>query len=174
MKVLIAVASKHGSTREIALAITRELQGADIAVDILDLAAGEITNIGGYDAIILGSAIYAGNWLPEAKLFAQKYHDELSRLPVWIFSSGPLGADNPQPHDDPEKLAVPMGQVRARDHRVFVGKVDPAELGLGERLIVKMVRAPKGDFRDWEEIKGWGRQIATQLHAEVTPAGVTI
>src|SRR5687767_14851595 len=100
MKVLIAVASKHGSTRDIAQAIGQELQATNIAVEVLDLTKGDVKDVGSYQAVILGSAIYAGNWLPEAKQFAQKHREELSSLPVWLFSSGPLGADNPQPHDD--------------------------------------------------------------------------
>jgi menaquinone-dependent protoporphyrinogen oxidase len=167
MKVLIAVVSKHGSTREIAQAISEELQAANIAVDILNLAKGEIADVENYDAVLLGSAIYAGNWLPEAKKFAQKHQDELSSLPVWLFSSGPLGADNPQPQDDPEKLSLSLGQVKAREHHVFAGKLDSAELGLAERVMVKMVHAPGGDFRDWDDISDWGREIAKQLHAEV-------
>jgi menaquinone-dependent protoporphyrinogen oxidase len=173
MKVLIAVASKHGSTREIAQAVGDEVQKANIAVDILDLAKGGTTNVSDYDAVILGSAIYAGSWLPEAKQFAQKHHEELSSLPIWLFSSGPLGADNPQPHDDPEKLALSMGQVKARDHHVFVGKLDSAQLGLAERLMVKVVHAPGGDFRDWDEVSAWGREIARQLHSEVATGSAT-
>ena len=173
MKVLIAVASKHGSTREIAQAISEELQEANIAVEILDLTKGEIADVGSYHAVILGSAIYAGSWLPEAKQFAQKHNTELASLPVWLFSSGPLGADNPQPHDDPEKLALSLGQVKVREHHVFVGKLDAADLRLGERLIVKMVHAPGGDFRDWEEVSNWGRSIARQLHSEVAAVNTT-
>jgi menaquinone-dependent protoporphyrinogen oxidase len=167
MKVLIAVASKHGSTREIAGALSEELQAAHIAVDLRDLASGEIADVGNYAAVILGSAIYAGNWLPAAKQFAQQHQDALASLPVWLFSSGPLGTDNPQPHDDPEKLALALGPVRPREHHVFVGKLDSAALGLGERLLVKMVHAPSGDFRDWEAVRNWGREIAQQLHSEV-------
>ena len=112
MKVLIAVASKHGSTREIASAIGQELKVTNITVEVVDLTKGEVADVGSYQAVILGSAIYAGNWLPEAKQFAQKHHDELANVPVWLFSSGPLGTDNLQPHDDPEKLALSMGQVK--------------------------------------------------------------
>src|SRR5689334_2159240 len=131
MKVLIAVASKHGSTREIAEAIGEELRSAGLEVDLKNVA--DVVQLRGYVAAVLGSAIYAGNWLPEAKAFAQRFHAELGTLPVWLFSSGPLGAPNPQPHDDPDKMAMPMKDVAVRDHRIFVGKLDPSELGLAER-----------------------------------------
>ncbi len=161
MKVLVMVASKHGSTREIAEAIAEELRSENLAVDLQE--AGDVGDIAGYDAVILGSGIYAGNWLPAAKQFAERHRAELAKLPVWLFSSGPLGTDDPQPHDDPQKLAAPMGEVQVRDHRVFVGKLDKSKLGLGERVITKVVKAPEGDFRDWEAIRDWARVIASTL-----------
>jgi menaquinone-dependent protoporphyrinogen oxidase len=161
VKVLVAVASKHGSTREIAGAIAEELRESNLEADLRDVA--QVKEIDAYDAIVLGSGIYMGRWLPEAQKFVACHHAEFSRIPVWLFSSGPLGAENPQPQDDPKKLAAPMGWVVPRDHRVFVGKLDTATLGLVERLMAKAVKAPAGDFRNWDEIRQWARQIAVEL-----------
>jgi menaquinone-dependent protoporphyrinogen oxidase len=161
MKILVAVASKHGSTREIAEAITEELRNSSLDVDLHDV--NEVRDISHYNAIILGSAIYVGSWLPEAKRFAEQYQEGLLKVPVWLFSSGPLGVENPRPPDDPDKLASAVGEVRARDHKVFVGQLDPAKLGLGERLLAKVVGAPAGDFRDWDAIRVWARGLATEL-----------
>jgi menaquinone-dependent protoporphyrinogen oxidase len=58
-----------------------------------------------------------------------------------------------------------MNKVAARDHKVFVGKLDPADLGFGQRIAVKWLRIPYGDFRNWDDIRGWAREIATELHA---------
>ena len=102
-----------------------------------------------------------------ANRFVPQAQHALASFPVWLFRSGPRGTENPQPNDDPEKLALALGPVRPREHHVFVGKLDSAALGLGERLLVKMVHAPGGDFRDWEAINDWGREIARQLHSEV-------
>ena len=168
MRVLVAVASKHGGTRGIAEAIAEELRAAGPAVDLRE--AGEVGDLAGYDAVVLGSAIYAGTWLQEARQFAERHHAELSRLPVWLFSSGPLGAPDPQPHDDPDKLAAPLGDVAARDHRVFAGKLDPADLSFGERLIAKVVRAPSGDFRDWDAMRAWAHEIGAALAESRTAA----
>src|SRR5947209_19655027 len=99
MKVLIAVASKHGSTREIAEAIAEELRQAASTVDLHEVEM--VDTLIGYDAVILGSAIYAGNWLPEARHFAEQHPVLLAQVPLRVFSSGPLGAPDPQPHDDP-------------------------------------------------------------------------
>ena len=164
MRVLVTVASKHGSTREIAEAVADELRNQKLSVDVQD--AGDVRDIAGYEAVILGSAIYAGNWMPEAKTFAEHFRAELANLPVWLFSSGPLGEGDPQPQDDPIQLSQPMGEVETRDHQVFVGKLDPDTLGFAERLIAKAVRAPWGDFRDWDAIRAWARTIATGLLAD--------
>ena len=80
-----------------------------------------------------------------------------------MFSSGPLGAENPQPHDDPQQLAASLGELPVRDHKVFVGKLDTSDLGIAERVIAKVVRAPIGDFRNWDAIRAWAHEIAAGL-----------
>jgi menaquinone-dependent protoporphyrinogen oxidase len=167
MKILVAVASKHGSTREIADVIAEELRYDAIDADLEDVS--EETRLRGYDAVVLGSAVYMGNWLPEARNFVEHHRVALSKVPVWLFSSGPLGTDDPQPHDDPNKIVVPMDKILPRGHKVFVGKLDPTDLGFGERFAAKLVHAPYGDFRDWDGVRTWAREIATELHA-LTPA----
>jgi menaquinone-dependent protoporphyrinogen oxidase len=166
VNVLVAVASKHGSTVEIGEAIAEELRAAGHTAEAR--LVGEVEGLAGYDAVVLGSAVYMGSWLPEARQFAEEYHSQLEKVPVWIFSSGPLGTDDPQPHDDPARFAAPMGDVPVRDHKVFVGKLAPDGLGLAERLATKMVHAPYGDFRDWNDIREWARGIGEQLGAADT------
>jgi menaquinone-dependent protoporphyrinogen oxidase len=162
VKILVAVASRHGGTRGIAEAIAAELRTQNLAVDLHDIQ-DILIDVSQYDATILGSAVYAGNWLPEAKHFVGLNRLELSRLPVWLFSSGPLGTDNPQPQVDPGKLVTNIGDVAVRDHKVFAGRLDPAGLGLGERLMSRVVGAPAGDFRDWDEIRVWARGVASEI-----------
>jgi menaquinone-dependent protoporphyrinogen oxidase len=164
MKVLVAVASKHGSTREIAETIAQELQASGLSVDLREV--GEVTHLDGYDAVVLGSAVYAGHWLLDAKHFAERLTNQLLELPVWLFSSGPVGDVDPQPLDDPNQLAASMADVKVRDHHVFVGKIDFARLGWAERMVVKAFKSPIGDFRDWNEIRDWARGIAYELRAE--------
>ncbi|HYI15046.1 MAG TPA: flavodoxin domain-containing protein [Thermomicrobiales bacterium] len=163
MKVLVTGASKHGNTREIANGIAEELRAAGLDADLRE--AGSVTSLDGYDAVVLGSAIYMGSWLPEAKHLVERFQPQLVALPVWLFSSGPLGADEPQPAGDPGQIPGLMEQTQARGHRVFTGKLDRAELGFGERLITTMVHAPDGDFRDWEAIRGWADDVAVELKA---------
>ena len=169
MNILVAVASRHGSTREIAEAIADELRKSGHAIDVRN--AAEVGDAEMYDAVIIGSAVYMGNWLPEASHFVDRNQKSLAAVPVWLFSSGPVGREDPQPKGDPIHLDKLMEAAQARGHRIFVGKLDKSSLGRGERLIAKMVRAPEGDFRDWEAIHGWTREIVTALQAPVLTHG---
>ncbi|MDB5059115.1 MAG: protoporphyrinogen oxidase [Chloroflexi bacterium] len=167
MNILIAVASRHGSTREIADMIAQELRDSGHAVEVHN--ADEVRDVERYDAAVVGSAVYMGSWLAEARRFVEQNRTTLLSVPVWLFSSGPLGED-PQPPGDPAHLDELMQATKARDHRVFVGKLNKSNLGFGERLAVKMVKAPEGDFRDHEAICGWAREIALALPPS-TPRG---
>jgi menaquinone-dependent protoporphyrinogen oxidase len=167
MKFLIAVTSKYGSTREIADEIAKTLQNEGFTVDIC--GAGDVSGVSGYDGVILGNAVYAGSWLPEARQLIERTRVQLAMLPVWVFSSGPLGGENPMPHDDPDKLAAPLDGLPVRDHHVFVGKLDFDHLKLPERLLAKAVHAPEGDFRNWDDIRGWAREIAHEFWENAKP-----
>jgi menaquinone-dependent protoporphyrinogen oxidase len=160
MKVLVAVASKHGSTIEIAEAIAGEMGAMGIDAKARELET--VTDLDGFDAVVLGSAIYMGRWLPEARRFADEHSFALRQVPVWLFSSGPIG-DPPKPNGVvPDVESVATG-LRAREARTFAGRLDPAELGFGERLVAKAVRAQAGDYRAWDEIRAWARSIGAAL-----------
>ncbi len=163
MNILIAVASKHGSTVGIGELIAAELRSMDINAEPRDLT--EVTEFGSYDAAIVGSAVYMGRWMSEAIEFVRRHEAALRQIPVWLFSSGPLGEDQPQPPGDPQHLDELMVTARARGHRIFSGRLNKDHLGLGERLIVKAVHAPSGDFRDWDAIREWALEIGTELLA---------
>lgn len=166
MNILVAVASRHGSTHEIAGVIAEELGKRGYAVHVR--GAADVEDAAPYDAVIIGSAIYMGNWLPEARHFVERNQARLAQVPVWLFSSGPLGEEDPQPRGDPAHLDELMQAAPACGHRIFAGKLDKHSLGIGERLVVRAVKAPEGDFRDWEAIRGWAREIAAALQS---PAG---
>ncbi len=158
MNILVAVASRHGSTHEIADALARELATAGHTVDVHTVE--DSPTVDGYDAAVIGSAVYMGKWLPQAVQFVGRHQAQLAAMPVWLFSSGPLGSDDPQPKGEPARLDQLMGRTGARGHRMFVGKLDKHELGFGERFIVRALGAPGGDFRDWAAINVWADEIA--------------
>lgn len=163
MKILVAAASKHGSTLEIAEAIGAELRRAGFTVDVRN--AAQKSSLAGYDAAVLGSAIYMGSWLAEARNLLTENQVALAQMPVWLFSSGPLGAENPQPVGDPQQVPELLALVQARGHQNFVGKLEKSSLGMGEKMMVKAVKAPYGDFRDWQAITAWAREIAAVLQS---------
>src|SRR4051812_45492362 len=161
MNILIAIASRHGSTEGIAEVLAHELRAAGHTVTVR--AADDPADVPPYDAAIIGSAIYAGNWLPAATAFVEDEQVRLAAVPVWLFSSGPLGAEDPPPPGEPKQLADVQAATGAREHSIFAGKLDKHDLNLAERLITHVVGAPEGDFRDWEAIRAWAREIAAAL-----------
>lgn len=160
MKVLVSAGSKHGSTLEIAQAIGDEL--ARFGHEAKVAPPEDVEGLSGIGAAVIGSGVYAGHWLPTARQLVEKNAARLAEVPVWLFSSGPLG-DPPKPEEDPVDVAGLMTMVKAVDHRVFSGRIDLGRLGFGERAVVKALRAPVGDFRDWEIITAWAAEIAAAL-----------
>jgi menaquinone-dependent protoporphyrinogen oxidase len=164
MNVLIVVASKHGGTRGIGEAIADELRAHEIGAEVR--AAAAAPPVAGYDAVVLGSAVYMGRWLPEVRRFVDANRAALAGVPAWLFSSGPLG-DPPVPAGDAKEVTELLSATGARGHRSFAGRLDPGELGLAERLVAKAVHAPPGDFREWGAVRGWARDIAAAVRGEV-------
>lgn len=162
MKVLVTAASKHGATAEIGEAIGKQLVEHGLSVHVAD--PEDVTDLVGYDAVVLGSAVYAGHWLGPAKELLDRLEDELAARRVWLFSSGPVG-DPPKPDEDPVDVEIAMRMTRAEEHRVFSGRLDKRLLGFAERAVIVALRAPTGDYRDWDEIAAWADRIAEQLDA---------
>jgi menaquinone-dependent protoporphyrinogen oxidase len=160
MKLLIAVSSKHGSTREIAGAIGEIVRDAGVQVAVVD--AQDVESVAPYDALIVGSALHWGRWMGPARDLVNGSADALRTRPVWLFSSGPLGQGIVDPADAAEGMKL-LELVGAREHRVFAGKADKQVLGFVERRIVSMVKSPWGDHRDWPAIRAWAMSIATEL-----------
>lgn len=161
MNILVAYASKHGSTRQIAETIATVLRLAGNDVDLSDVATVE--DVDDYDAVVLGSAVYGGTWYRPAREFVGRQAFKLARRPVWLFSSGPIG-DPPKPDaDQAVQISQYMVKTHAKEHQLFNGKLDKHQLTFAERAIVLAVHAKEGDFRDWEAIRAWSAHIATRL-----------
>lgn len=160
--VLVTFASRHQATQEIAEAIARALVDRDIAAEVRPV--GQVIDVGDYDAVVLGSAVYMNRWLGEARRFAQLHASALSSMPVWLFSSGPLGRPG---HEIPPGQAADVPVLRrltsAVDHRTFGGRLEMKTLHFAERAIVRTVHVPEGDSRDWDAIDRFAGRIAEQL-----------
>src|ERR1700716_3125045 len=158
MRVLVTYASKHGSTAQVAERISLALIETGIEAEVIPV--GDVGFVGGYDAVVLGSSVYFGKWMAEAVRFADQNRTDLAGRPVWLFSVGPLVT---QPRPDPAERVLLKASIKAVDHHLFAGALKVAELSFVERVIVKGVKAPAGDFRDWNEIASWGAKIAQHL-----------
>jgi menaquinone-dependent protoporphyrinogen oxidase len=164
-KVLVTFASSHGATAEIAQVIGTVLRDNQLVVDVKRIE--DIKETSSYDAIVLGSAIYVGEWMPLAKDFLLEHANTLKNQCVWLFSSGPTGDGNPVELLDgallPQSLEEVVALIQPREVVVFGGKIDLRRLRKSERVIVKAADVPKGDFRNWHAIKFWAQQIADAL-----------
>ncbi|MHA6781937.1 flavodoxin domain-containing protein [Pseudonocardia saturnea] len=160
--VLIAVAGRHGATAEIAEEIAGVLRAEVPAAEVDVRDAADPGDLSGFDAVLVGSGIYLGRWLPAARHLVERHRTELAAVPVWLFSSGPVG-DPPLPVDDLTEVAELGATVDARGHRVFAGRLDRSDLAWTERLAVRAVHAAEGDFRDHDDIRSWAAQVAADL-----------
>lgn len=167
MKVLVTAASRHGSTAEIAAIIASVLEASDITAEALPPES--VGSVVGYDAVILGSAVYGGQWLEPARDFVGRHADELATRPVFLFSSGPLGYPARPSSEPADAVAVEL-RTGAMDLQVFPGRLDGRVLSLPERRSAVQTRAPYGDFRPWDDIIAWTREIARYLHEESATA----
>lgn len=170
MKVLVCAASRHGATTEIAKAIADALTTEGIEAEVR--RPEDVATVAGYDGVVLGSGVYAGRWLGPVKELIERESGTLATLPVWLFSSGPLG-DPPRPEQGPEDVELLRKRTKALDHRTFAGRIDKRELGIAEKAIFAVVRAPEGDFRPWPAISQWASDIAGAMRARSGASATT-
>ncbi|MFI7581525.1 flavodoxin domain-containing protein [Kocuria kalidii] len=175
MRILVGHASAHGSTAEIAQRIADVLRGEGRSVDVGPV--GQIGGPGGYDAVVLGSAVHSQAWLPEATEFVHRHRDELVSRPVWLFSVGmsaalPRAVRGAARAGQNRRLAeVLRDVVRPRGHLLVSGATRASDFPPWVSLLFRGVGAHFGDHRDWAEIEAWARQIAQELDARSVAGG---
>lgn len=161
MKLLVAYASKYGSTAEIAEVVAQELQKREVEVEVKPV--GQVNNLEGYDGFVIGSALYAGGWLKPAADFLRSHEEILAGRPVWLFSSGPTGEGDPNEILGgwiiPEDLTGTVERIKPREIMLFHGKIDLEKLSSGEKMVIQSVKATVGDYRDWLVIRSWARLL---------------
>ena len=111
--------------------------------------------------------MYAGRWREPARDWVGAHAAALRERPVWLFSSGPIGSP-PFPPDEAHDVHPLTQLVGARGHQVFAGRLDKDLLSFGERAMVTAMRAPLGDFRDWDAVRAWAAQVAGELRGLLT------
>ena len=172
-QVLVTYATKYGATAEIAEKIGQVLGQAGLRTDVLP--TDRVSNLSSYKAVVLGSAVYIGRWRKEAATFLKANEKVLAEQLVWLFSSGPTGEGNPvelmEGWHFPKALQPIADRIRPRDIAVFHGAINMKKLNLIEKWMINKVKAPLGDFRDWDAITSWATAIADVLKEKVLAQG---
>jgi menaquinone-dependent protoporphyrinogen oxidase len=156
MPTLVAYGSRHGSTREVAEAIAATLRDRGLAVDLRP--AGEVAALDGYDAVILGGALYAGRWHADARRLLRRR--ELATLPVAVFALGPhtlSEEDVAGSRAQLDRVLARVPDVEPIAVAIFGGVIDPAQLRF------PFSRMPASDARDWDAIRAWAASIAARI-----------
>lgn len=161
MRTLVAFASKRGGTAELASMIGQELGTAGLEVQVRP--ARNVSDLKGYDAVLVASCLYGHRWHPEARRFVARHAAALKTMPVWLVSSGPLDASAASRRLPPirqvERLALLVG---ARGEVTFGGRLAPEARGV---LAGAMARRHAGDWRDPDQIRAWVATVASELGA---------
>jgi menaquinone-dependent protoporphyrinogen oxidase len=170
-KVLVAYASKAGSTAEVAGAIGKRLADTGLAVDVR--RARNVRSVDGYAAVIVGSAIRAGHWLSEAVSFVKTHKEALATRKTAFFTMCmTLRQDTPEHREKVAAYLKPVRDILEPDKiEFFAGKMDYGKLALAPRLIVRGMKVAEGDFRNWDAISSWARGVANQIRESTTPSG---
>ncbi len=162
-KVLVAYASKCGSTGEIAQAIGDVLCQGGAEVDVRPVKS--VTSLDGYDAVVIGTAIRMGQCLPEAKSFVERHKEALSKVPLAYFAAclAPTATEESERKQAETYLDALKAIVRPAAEVVLAGKMDPKKLSFLFKLMMQSMKIQEGDFRDWETIKAWAQEIEPVL-----------
>jgi menaquinone-dependent protoporphyrinogen oxidase len=175
-KILVAYASRAGSTGEVAEAIGKVLahQSSGNGGAMVDVRpAKDVTDVGSYRAVVVGSAVYMGQWMPEAVEFVKRHRDALGQMPVACFTVCVLMKDDVEQNRGMVSAYLnPEGsqglQVQPVDVGLFAGRMDYSKLSFLYRTIAKAVDRTKGgggerDLRDWEAIRAWADEVRPAL-----------
>ncbi|MBO1333028.1 flavodoxin domain-containing protein [Streptomyces sp. VRA16 Mangrove soil] len=174
MPVLVAYASAHGSTREVAEHIAARLgrRGLDAVTAPLDTDPDPCP----WQAVVLGSAVHDGAWLPPAEAYVRRRGAALRGRPVWMFSVG-MSAALPRPlrrlasRAEQPPIARLVTVVRPREHRRFSGVIRRDQLDRRGRVVFRLLGCRYGDHRDWPGIDAWADAVAAHLTGTDTTTG---
>ncbi len=180
MVVLVAHASEHGSTRQIAERIAGRLGEQGLRAEARSVA--DVTALDRYDAFVVGSAIHSGDWLPPGTAFLGGNRAALAGHPVWLFSVSTIGEHSSafpprvarwmrDMMKVPRAVTAAQAEVRPRDHHAFAGVILPGHWRLPARLALRVFGGRFGDHRNWQEIDAWAMSIAGELRPSLRRPG---
>jgi menaquinone-dependent protoporphyrinogen oxidase len=162
--VLVTYATRYGSTQEVAEAVAATLRERGLEVDIQPMP--EVRTLEGYDAVVLGTAIYMFRLHKDARRFLSRHREALTQRPIAMFALGPFHDDQKEweavrTQLDKELAKFPLLTPVA--HQVFGGKFDPAKLRFPWNLVPALKKLPASDIRDWAAIRAWASNLAAKL-----------
>lgn len=159
-RILVTYATRAGSTTQVAAAIAETLTARGYQVDLTPVK--ENPPVAQYHAVVLGSAVRFGQWLPEAIKFVESNRGALNQMPTAFFAVHILNTGDEETSRAARRAYLdPVRKlVQPKCEAFFAGVGDLAKVSLIERLIGKAVKSPEGDFRDWAAIRGWAETIA--------------
>lgn len=173
MKVLVAYATTHGSTGEIAEFIGGVLKERDLEVTVARV--NQIQSVEGYDAFVVGSPIYGGMWLTEMSQFLEKFSDELTSKPVyfWIVCIRVLEEDGYEAAKQEYVHKPTMEKIGVKDLGIFAGKLELESIDWNERWTLsaryegkELPGTHNDDYRDWNAIRAWTTNVRDRLSPE--------
>ena len=153
--ILLAYATKHGSTREVAEAIAGTLGASGHEVDVR--AAADVRELDAYDGVILGGSLYMGRWHRDAIAFLERHRHALATIPIAIYAIGPqtlADADVAGARGQLDKALAKVPDVAPWAVAIFGGVVEPSKLRF------PLSRMPASDARDWLAIAVWAEDVA--------------
>lgn len=163
--ILVAYATRYGSTQEVAEHVAAVLLEAGYTVDIRHTK--DVKSLEGCNAVVLGAPLYMGKWHKDARRFLARHQGALQERPVAVFALGPLEPVEEQMQDAREQLdrnLVKYPWLDPVETAMFVGKFDPDKLTFPYNLLPLDDALPAGDNRDWDAIRGWAGELPVQLH----------
>jgi menaquinone-dependent protoporphyrinogen oxidase len=162
-RILVAYASRKGSTAGIAQAVGKELVSAGFAVDVTEMKT--VTTVEGYNAVIIGAPMYMGSIVKDAGKFVGQYRDQLAKLPVAAFAVGitPASNDAEKVEESMKALHASLAPLKPMVTTMFAGRLDPEKLSFIQRKMTEFVKSPTGDFRDWNAIAAWARELPGKM-----------
>lgn len=169
--VLVAYATRYGSTQEVAEKIAATLRENGLPIDLQPM--NKIATLDGYSAVVLGAPVFIGSWHKDARAFLDLHRVNLMKRPVAIFALGPLHADEMQgSRQEFDAELAKYDWLKPVSVEMFVGKYDPAVLRFPDKLLTiipssPLHNRPASDERDWAAITTWATKLVTMLQHEV-------
>jgi menaquinone-dependent protoporphyrinogen oxidase len=172
-RILVAYVSRKGSTGEIARAVGKELESAGYQVDVTELKT--VSSLAHYDAVVIGAPVYTGNVSGDVAGFIAHHKDALATVPVAGFVTGiaPVFAKAGEVSVFTGQMSAALAPLKPVAVTMFAGRLDAQKLSFIERGLTSLLKAPTGDFRNWDAIAAWARELPALLKIEPLPQSLS-